>query len=172
MTSSCDKWCKILIYLHVPWNQFTTIRVIFDFWQNYYFVPSLLSCNNIPELDRNRCDVAIFGLSSIGLIPGWIFHIKQTNRPMMTSSNGNIFALLAFVWGIHRSPVNSPHKGQWHGALMFSLICVWINGWVNNGEACDLRRHRGHYDVNVMRLFDTTISLLTRNSLFRSRNTY
>ena len=30
--------------------------------------------------------------------------------------------------GIHRSPVNSPHKGQWRGALMFSLICAWING--------------------------------------------
>ena len=27
-----------------------------------------------------------------------------------------------FVWGIHRSPVNSPHKGQWRGALMFSMI--------------------------------------------------
>ena len=27
-----------------------------------------------------------------------------------------------FVRGIHRSPVNSPHKGQWHGALMFTLI--------------------------------------------------
>ena len=35
-----------------------------------------------------------------------------------------------FVRGIHRSPVNSPHKGQWRGALMFSLICAWINGWV------------------------------------------
>ena len=42
-----------------------------------------------------------------------------------------------FVRGIHRSPVNSPHRGQWRGALMFSLICVWINGWVNNGEAGD-----------------------------------
>ena len=47
-------------------------------------------------------------------------------------------------------PVNSPHKGQWRGALMFSLICVWINGWVNNREAGDLRHHRGHYDVSVM----------------------
>ena len=55
-----------------------------------------------------------------------------------------------FVRGIHRSPVNSPHKGQWRGALMFSLICAWINGWVNNGEAGDLRRHRAHYDVTVM----------------------
>ena len=55
-----------------------------------------------------------------------------------------------FVRRIHRSPVNSPHKGQWRGALMFSLICARINGWVNNDEAGDLRRHRVHYDVIVM----------------------
>ena len=55
-----------------------------------------------------------------------------------------------FVWGIHRSPVNSPHKGQWRGALMFSLICTWIHDWVNNREASDLRRYRAHYDVSVM----------------------
>ena len=55
-----------------------------------------------------------------------------------------------FVRGIPRSPVNSAHKGQWRGALMFSLICVWINGWANNGEAGDLRFHRCHYDVTVM----------------------
>ena len=53
-----------------------------------------------------------------------------------------------FVRGIHRSPVNSPQKGQWRGALMFFFICVWINGWVNNHEAGDLRRHRAHYDVS------------------------
>ena len=35
-----------------------------------------------------------------------------------------------FVCGIQRWPVNSPHKGQWHGALMFSFICARINGWV------------------------------------------
>ena len=56
----------------------------------------------------------------------------------------------SFVRGIHRSPVNSPHKGQWRGALMFSLICTWINGWVNNREAGDLTRHRALYDVIVM----------------------
>ena len=42
-----------------------------------------------------------------------------------------------FVWGNRRSPVNSPHKGQWRGALMFSVIYAWINDWVNNGEAGD-----------------------------------
>ena len=57
-----------------------------------------------------------------------------------------------FVRGIHRFPVNSPHKGQWRGALMFSLICVWIHDWVNNRDAGDLRRYRAHYDVIVMRI--------------------
>ena len=33
---------------------------------------------------------------------------------------------------------------------MFSLICTRINGWVNNGEAGDLRHHGAHYDVIVM----------------------
>ena len=54
------------------------------------------------------------------------------------------------VRGIHWSPVNSPHKGQWCGALMVSLICAWITSWVNNREVDDLRRHRGHYDVTLM----------------------
>ena len=51
------------------------------------------------------------------------------------------------VLGIHRSPVNSLHKGQWRWALMFSLICAWINGWVNIREAGNLRRHCADYDV-------------------------
>ena len=55
-----------------------------------------------------------------------------------------------FVRGIHQSPVNSPHKGQWRGALVFSLICVWINGGVNNREAGDLRHYHAHYDATVM----------------------
>ena len=70
-----------------------------------------------------------------------------------------------FVRGIHRGPVNSPHKGQWRGALMFSFICVWINGWVNNRKAGDLRRYRAHYDVivmiNVMHLHQIATLLLT-----------
>ena len=55
-----------------------------------------------------------------------------------------------FVLGIHMSPVNSPHKGQWRGALMFSLICTWTNGWVNNRDAGDFRRHCAHYYVTIM----------------------
>ena len=55
-----------------------------------------------------------------------------------------------FVRGIHLSPGNSPHKCQWRGACMFTLICAWINGWVNSREAGDLRRHGAHYDVSEM----------------------
>ena len=55
-----------------------------------------------------------------------------------------------FVREIHRSPVNSPHKGQRRGVLVFSLISAWINTWVINREAGDLRRHLAHYDVTVM----------------------
>ena len=54
------------------------------------------------------------------------------------------------VRGIHQSPENSPHKGQWRGALVFSLIYALINGWVNNRGAADFRRHRGRYNVTVM----------------------
>ena len=49
--------------------------------------------------------------------------------------------------------MNSPHTGQWRRALMFSLICAWINGWVNNRKAGDLRRLRAHYDVTVMTMY-------------------
>ena len=53
----------------------------------------------------------------------------------------------SFVQVIHQSPVNSPPKGQWRGALMFTYICARIKDWVNTREAGDLRRHRTHYDV-------------------------
>ena len=55
-----------------------------------------------------------------------------------------------FVRGIYRSPVNSPHKSQWRGALMFSLVYAWTNSWANNGDANDLKRHHAYYDVTVM----------------------
>ena len=63
----------------------------------------------------------------------------------MTSSNGNIFRVTGHLCGEFTG-----HKGQWRGALMFSFICAWIDGWVNNREAGDLRHHRPHYDVIVM----------------------
>ena len=68
---------------------------------------------------------------------------------MMTTSNGNIFRVTGHLRGEFTGH-------QWilrtkaSDAELFSLTCARINGWVNNGEAGDLRRHRAHYDVSVM----------------------
>ena len=81
---------------------------------------------------------------------------SQYSRPCITASPWyhhqmeTFSMLLALVRGIHRSLVNSPHKGQWLRALMFSLTYAGINGWVNNHEAGDLRHHHTHYEVTVM----------------------
>ena len=55
------------------------------------------------------------------------------------------FSALLALWG-----VISLHKGQWRGALVFSLICAWTNGWANHRDAGDLRRHHTNYDVTLM----------------------
>ena len=75
------------------------------------------------------------------------------------------FTLLAICTG--NSPVSGefPHKGQWRGPLIFSLICVWINSWVNNREAGDLRRYRAHYDVNVINAAGVNFQAVTVRSL-------
>ena len=76
-----------------------------------------------------------------------------------------------FVRGIHRSPVNSPHKGQWRGALMFTLICARIIGWVNNRKAGDLRRYRPKYDIVMKRHWTkehTQICLLNKWTQIRT----
>ena len=65
-----------------------------------------------------------------------------------------------FVWAIHRSPVNSPQKGQWRGALMFSSIGACIKDWINNCEAGDSRCHNAHYDGTVMSLSCLTWGLM------------
>ena len=76
--------------------------------------------------------------------------LVKCDKFMMTSSNGNIFRVTGHLCGVFTGLRWIPHTGQWCGALMFSLICAWINGWVNTREAGDLRRYHAHYDVRVM----------------------
>ena len=70
------------------------------------------------------------------------------------------------VWN---SPVNSPHKGQWRGALMLFLIWAWINGWLNDREADDLRRHCVHYDIIVMNIavivWDSGVGIFSKQNI-------
>ena len=97
----------------------------------------------------------ISSLSSLVLVSAVFIHLVmwQSYFPWWRHRMETFSALLALCAGSSPVPVNSPLKGQWRGALMFSLIYSWINDWVNNRGAGDLRRHRGHYDVNVMQIF-------------------
>ena len=97
---------------------------------NFYCIRNFLS---LIEKDSN-CD----SLISLGT--------------MMTSSNGNIFSLLAICAGIHRSPVNSPHKGQLTHSFDVFFDLRLNDGWVNNREAGDLKGYHAHYDVIVITL--------------------
>ena len=87
---------------------------------------------NVSRLPGTPCVDAV--------LPDFGSPISLWRYVMMTSSNGRIF----------RSTGPLCTNGQWRRALMFSLICAWINGWVNIPHAGDLRRHRAHYDVYVM----------------------
>ena len=71
--------------------------------------------------------------------PSWWRHQMET-----------FSAYWPFVRGIHRSSDEFPAQRPVTRTLLFSLICAWINGWVNNSEAGDLRRHRAHNDVTVV----------------------
>ena len=88
----------------------------------------------------------LFGRKCSRITHMYFPHLSQLH--MMTSSNENIFRFTGHLCG----ELNFPHNGLWRGALMFSLICAWINGWVNNRQAGNLRRRRAHYDVTVMHM--------------------
>ena len=69
---------------------------------------------------------------------------------MMTSSYGNIFRVTGPLCGEFTGHQWIPLTKASDADFCFS-ICVWIKYWINNPEAGDLRRHRGHYDVTVMK---------------------
>ena len=77
-------------------------------------------------------------------------HIAILCTHMMTSSNGNVFRVTGPLCGEFTGHRWIPLTKARRGALIYSFICAWINGWVNNREAGDLRHHRDYYDVIVM----------------------
>ena len=66
-------------------------------------------------------------------------------------------ALLALCGG--NSPVTPQRPVTQSFDVSFDLRL--INGWVNNREAGDLRRHRSHYDATVMKWFEYIGAVLT-----------
>ena len=85
---------------------------------------------------------------------------------MMTSSNGKkIPRHWLFVRGTTGHQWIPLTKASEREALMFSLVCAWTNGWVNNRDAGDVRRHRCHYDVTAMHL--DSLRILTNQNYHR-----
>ena len=111
---------------------YMNIVVLFEFYHCYRL-------NIDPTLSRR---IQIWSLSIPGcLLSGYISSLKLVFHDDVIKWK-YFPRYWPFVREIHRGPVNSSHKDQWRGALMFSLICAWMNRWVNNREAGDLRRYR------------------------------
>ena len=78
---------------------------------------------------------------------------------MKTFSAGNSLVISEFL-----------HKGQRRGNFMFSLICAWTYGWINNPGASDLMRHRAHYDVTAMQWNNPAGPLFTKRTYVLPRS--
>ena len=123
--------------------------VIESVWKNCSF----LLCIIIIVL------VYLFALNEMNEVPiiSWWRHQMETFSALLA---------LCAAWDCTPSPVDSPHKGQWRGALMFSFICAWINGWANNRMAGDSRRHRALCDATVKFTFLSSACFWQCNDLF------
>ena len=83
------------------------------------------------------------------LIP-WLWKPEIKEKNFRTWILETLSALLALCEGNLPVTDGCRHKSQWSGAWMFSLICAWIDGWLNNRDTSDLRRHRARYNVTEM----------------------
>ena len=83
----------------------------------------------------------------------------------MTSSNGNIFRVTGHLCEEFTGHRWIPRaKASDAGLRCFLWSAYWLNGWINNREAGDLRRHCAHYDVNVMLSADESACRLIHSS--------
>ena len=108
---------------------------------NLFFSSTLCVCTCICI---SRCQSVFISVAIV------VFFYPVLRCFMKTSSNGSTSMSLALCEGMYRWPVDSPHKYQWRGALLFSMMCAWTNGWANNRDAGDLGCHIAHCDVTVM----------------------
>ena len=131
LTLSSEKWRPFFLGLHMYAVRFSRKYEKSDQWANN------------AKLIQSLAQVWCFRVSGYLL---WVIWKKNDRILKEIGRSGNVVPnwislhddvikwkhfthYRPFVRGIHRSRVNSLHKGQWRGALTFSLICVWITGW-------------------------------------------
>ena len=120
------------------------VKRSFDvFFDLHPWINDWINNREAGDLRHNRSHYDV-----IVMAPQSIIYASLCCRGMISFSVliQSVYHFCDFPW----SPVSSPHKGQWRGVLMFSLICAWKSGWANNREAVDMRRHRTHYGFIVM----------------------
>ena len=133
--------------MHWLWLQYLEVRWNLLLW-SIRIKRYIIKCTTYSVIITSAGYISNYELSvTLHTSPSWVSYVVSHDDVIKWKHFPRYWP---FVRGIHRSPVNSPHKGQWCGALMFSLICTRINGWANNLEAVDLRCHRAYYDVSVI----------------------
>ena len=150
-------WSLLTIYVKYTPNTVHVVHSCFD----------MFSCSLAPVAFTDIFHVYFISVEAITRQCRWCNAETWWRHQMEVFS-----ALLDICAG--NAPVNSQHKGQWRGALMFSLIGAWLNVWVNTREAGDLRRYRAHYDVIVMKYGSINhihLKLLAISIMQRSKNT-
>ena len=132
------------------------------------FLPSLalmgkqwIACLCVLEMRMAKCIPIILWFCCWSFFPWW--RQVETFSALLV-----LWELITGPLGIRRSSVNSPHKGQWRGALMFSLICAWTNDWANHRDPGDLKSQCIHYDVTVMHILYGFIYCLWDHHSFAS----
>ena len=119
----------------------------YDFFKDNAF--ENIDCKTAAIVSRYKCvNESHWQSSKRNVAVEYFLAIRRFN--MMTSSNGNIFSVTGRLCGNSPDTGEFPHKGQWRGALMLSLICAWKTVSVNNSDTGDLMSYCAHYDVTVM----------------------
>ena len=139
--------------------------VDFVFVENHFYLIARILHTMNASFNMSCCPLhRLSKVQELGIYDLMVDHMNNFDSTcksfMVTSSNGNIFRVTGLLCGEFAGlPVNSPHKGQWRAALMFSLISACTNGCANNRYAGHLKHHRAHYDVIVMLWLDRALAL-------------
>ena len=121
-------------------------------WHDFTGIVFLLFVVLCFQQDHNTCTLIYMQIKRISYVYAsvWPPDLGTGLVYMMTSSNGNIFRVTGPLCGEFTGPGEFTAQRPVTRGFDVSFICAWINNWVNNRGAGDLRRHRGHYDVHVM----------------------
>ena len=132
-----DKGEYILWMAHARYGVFA--RTIYEWYPE--LLGTVLYINSIQRIVYTVCALLCFVMDWFWwmLSISWWRHQMETFSALLALCAGN-----SLVTGEFQRPVTRGFD------VFFWSAPAWINGWVNNREAGDLRRHRAHYDVILM----------------------